>query len=127
MPSFFFDFFFLVSYDDFVVGDFDEIFAGDDKLGLKKGFDWGAFDENLLDGESISGDTEANDFAEFGAFFGFDFEPGEAEIEGENSLDFDDIVGSDELVYAVYSHGSHDGVGPADGSDVENIGVAAFE
>ena len=68
------DDFFFVSYDNFVIGDFDNFAAMDDELGIDETFDDGTFDDDLLDGEIFGSEGKIDDFAEFGAFFGFDFE-----------------------------------------------------
>ena len=47
---------FFVSDDDFVVGDFDDLGAGDGKLGIEETFDGGAFDDDLLDAVVVFGD-----------------------------------------------------------------------
>lgn len=114
-----FDDLFLVFDDDFVVGDFDDFAAVDDELGVDEAFEGGAFDDDLLDDEVVGVDGEVGDFAEFGAFFGLDFEADEAKIEIEDLLDFDDVVWADELVGVVDDHAE---VGIfADGFDVEDV------
>jgi len=80
------DGFFFVSYNDFVVGDFDDFAAGDDEFGVGEGLEGGALDDELLDDKILGGDGVVDNFAEFAAFFGDDFEGEEVEIEGEDFL-----------------------------------------
>lgn len=73
--------FFFVFYDDFVIGDFDDFFAGDEKFGVHDAFhNWAPYDD-LLDEEIIRIDGEINNLAELATFFGFDFERKKIEIE----------------------------------------------
>ena len=56
-------YFFFVSYDDFVVGNFDNFGAGYGEFGVKETFDGGALDDDLLDTEIVLGDSEIGNFA----------------------------------------------------------------
>lgn len=94
----FFDGAFFVFYDDFVIGNFDDFFAGDEELWVKETFDEGALHYELLDGEILTGDGEILDATEFGTLFRLDFEPDEVEIELENVFDLDNVVIGGELV-----------------------------
>ena len=76
----FFESFFFVFYNDFVVGDFDDFFARDEEFGVYDTFHDGTFDDDLLDEKIIGIDGEINNLAEFAAFFGFNFEGEEVEI-----------------------------------------------
>ena len=76
----FFEGFFFVFYNDFIVGDFDDFFAGDEKFRVHDTFHNGALDDDLLDEKIIRIDGEINNLAEFAAFFGFDFEGEEVKI-----------------------------------------------
>ena len=114
--------FFLVFYNDFIVGDFDDFFARDGELGVQKSFDGGAFDDDLLDGEVVVGYGVVRNFAKFGAFFGVDFEIDEIELEGEDFANLNDIVWADEVVDAVDNYAQ---IGVfADGFCVEDRSVA---
>ena len=55
--------FFFVFDDDFVIGDFDDFVSGDGEFGVNDGFDRGAFDDDLLDGEVVGSDGKILDFA----------------------------------------------------------------
>ena len=78
--STFLESFFFVFYNDFVVGDLDDFFAGDKKFGVHNAFHDGAPNEDLLDEKIIRVNGEIDDLTKFAAFFGFDFEGEEVEI-----------------------------------------------
>ena len=73
--------FFFVFDDDFVVGDFDDFFAGNEEFGVDEAFEDGAFDYDLLNKETVGVDGEVDDLADFGVLSGFHFEGEEVEIE----------------------------------------------
>ena len=64
---------FFVLDDNFVIGDFDDLFPGDGELRIKQTLNGGATDDNLLDEEIIRSDSEINNLTELGAFLGLDF------------------------------------------------------
>ena len=99
-----FEDFFLIFNNNFVVGNFDDFAAVDDEFGVDEAFDDGAFDDDLLDGEIFGSEGEIDDFAEFGAFLGFDFETDKVEVESKDVFDFDDVFGADEFVGVVDDH-----------------------
>ncbi len=90
--------FFLIFYDDFVVGDFDDFGARNGELRVKKTFESWTLDDKLLDGKVVIGNCEVNDMSEFRAFFGFNLEVNEREFKVDNLADFDDIVFFDKFV-----------------------------
>ena len=72
--GFFLDGFFLVFYDDFVVGHFGDFATRDDELGIEEAFHQRTFHDDLLKSKIVGSDGVVDNFAEFGAFFGLDFE-----------------------------------------------------
>lgn len=96
-----FEDFLFVFDDDFVVGDFDDFLTRNDELGVDDALDDGTFDDDLSDEEVVGINGKVNDLAEFGAFFGLDFEGEEVEIEIQNLFDLDDFGWGDELVDVV--------------------------
>lgn len=95
--GFFLDDFLLVFHDDFVVGDFDDFFSWNGEFGVGEAFNKWALYDNLLDSEIFAGDSKVDDFAEMRAFFGFNFEADEVEIEFDYFADFYNVVFSDEF------------------------------
>ncbi len=73
----------------------------------------------MLDYEIVARESVINNFAELGAFFGFDFEVDEVKVESKYLANLDDVVWAGELVGAVdnYAHSGifTDGVGVKDG------------
>lgn len=115
--------------DNFVIGDFDDLFPGDGELRIKQTLNGGATDDNLLDEEIIRSDSEINDLTELGAFLGLDFQSDKAEIESEDFLNLDDVILADEFIDVVDNHAE---VGIlADGRSVEKVAMlvdgVAFE
>lgn len=55
----------------------------------------------MLDEAAVEVNGVVDDFAEFGATFGDDFESDEIEVEFEDVADADDVVGSNEFVARV--------------------------
>ena len=76
-----FDCFFFVFDDDFVIGNLGNFFAGNSECGVNERFDDRTPDNYLLDDEIVVGNCIVGNFAEFAAFFGFNFEAGKGEIE----------------------------------------------
>ena len=76
-----FDGFFFVSYNDFVVGNFDDFFSWNGEFRVNEAFHNGAFYDDLLNEEIVGICGEINDLAKFGTFFGFNFEGEEIEIK----------------------------------------------
>ena len=56
-----FEDFFLVFDNDFVIGDFDYFFAGDDEFGVEKAFDERAPHDDLLQKEIVGVDGKIGD------------------------------------------------------------------
>lgn len=118
--GFFADGLFVVSHDDFVVGDFDDFCSGDEEFGVEEGFDEGAFDDELGDGKVVGGEGVVNDAAEATAFFSLDAEAGEIKGEVEDFADPDNVVSGYELVDGIDDHAVA-GIF-ADGFGVEDVG-----
>lgn len=77
----FFKGFLFILNDDLVVGNFDNLFARDDEIGVNKGFHGRAFDDDLLDDEILCRNRVIDDSAKLVVFLGFYFETYEVEIE----------------------------------------------
>lgn len=121
----FFQGFLFVFDDDFVVGNFNDFFARDSEFGVDESFDERAFDDDLLDLEIVGIDGEIDKLTEFGAFFGFDFEGEEIEIEFEDLFDMDDVVWANEFIDIIDNHAI---IGVfTNGINVENISALINE
>ena len=77
----FFKSFLFVFDDDFVIGDFDNLFAGDDEVGVDEGLHGWALDDDLLDDEILCCNGVINDSAKLVVFLGFDFETYKVKIK----------------------------------------------
>lgn len=86
------DSFLFVSDNDFIVGNFDDFAARDGELGIHERFEGRAPNDELLDGVVFRSNSVVDDVAEFGAFFGFDFESEEVEVEVEDLLKSNNVV-----------------------------------
>ena len=117
------DDFFFVADDDFGVGDFDDFATMDGELRIHETFDGGALDDDLLNDEILGSGGKVDYFAEPAAFFAFDFEADGVEVEGNGVLDFDDVVGGDELV-GVVDNDAEVGIF-ADAGDIEDVSARA--
>lgn len=100
----FFESGFFVFNDDFVVGDLDDFAARNGEFGVDEAFQCWAFNNYLLNGEIVTVNSVIRDLAELTTFLGLDFETDEAEVEFEDFLNLDDVVGGDELVDRINNH-----------------------
>lgn len=76
----FFEGSFFVFYNDFVIGDFDDFFAGNEEFGVDDAFHDGAPYDDLLDEKIIGIDGKIDNLSKLAAFLGFDFEGEEVEV-----------------------------------------------
>lgn len=120
-----FEDFLFVFDDNFVVGDFDDFFAGDGEFGVREALNEWAFDDDLLDLKIVSIDGEIYKLTEFGTLSGLDFEGEGIEIKLEDLFDMNDVVRTDELINVVDDHAI---IGVfANGINVENISASIDE
>ena len=99
-----FEDFFFVFDDNFVVGDFDDFFAGDGEFGVREALNEWAFDDDLLDVKIVSINGEIYKLTEFRALSGLDFEGEGIEIKLEDLFDMNDVVRTDEFINVVDDH-----------------------
>ncbi len=119
--GFLFDGFFFVFDDYSVIGNLDNFFARDGEFWIKKRFDEWTFDDKLLDCEVVIGNSKIGNFAELGAFFGFNFEVDETKVEINDFADFYYVIFGDEFVNGIYHHAVF-GIF-ANGFNVEDVGI----
>ncbi len=114
-----------VSYNDLVIGDFDNFGARNNELWIEEAFQRRALDENLLNGEVVVGHGVIDDFAKTGAFLGLDLEAWQGEIKRDDFANRDDVVFCDQLVTRI-DDDAEIGIF-ADTPNVENVGTTIGE
>ncbi len=68
---------------------------------VDEAFESRAFDDDLLNGKIIRSGGKIDNFAEIGAFFGFDLEPEQIKIKIENFFNLNDVCLADKLIDVV--------------------------
>ncbi len=94
------------------------------EFGVDETFESRAFDDDLLNGKIIRSGGKIDNFAEIGAFFGFDLEPEQIKIKIENFFNLNDVCLTDKFVGVV----DDDAVLRifANRRDVEDVGVYIY-